>query len=1050
MRQQSDKYLEVVARTLTKSTNQQVRYFVSVLLRQDVSIRSPVWGSAGESARRGIKAVLLNLLDNEQNPRIRRYLCEIVGRLASREVPARRWDTVLQALRKWCASTHAAHLESALHISSVLSEYDSSSIMQLLDSVHEVILKGFAGNSPQLQLAAVKACCDFIISLDAQKHQSEFIKLIPGMFQTLEKLVRAVADEECVQCIDKIAALLSYRAQMFRPLTHEMIKLMANTACFEQLEPGTRRTALSFIVELAKKDRVSIKESKEMQTKVLPLAFNLLTHINETKEEWSQGSEEKNPDEEDFNMGWDTLDYLSSYLGGKITIKTIWPLIDAALRKKEWTTRHAALSALCAIMDGCSKMIEPKLEDLLAMVVPIVANEGEHVRVRWAAVNVIGYICVWFSEKAADEFGPIVAKTLKTGMDSRAHHRLAAHSALCLVDYCKHSDTNKMVELAPHFLDSLHKLLGINVPLVQANALSAVSAIASSIEETFDKYYTVFMPGVIKLLQDSKGQDKLKLRAKAIECVGVIAAAVGPEKFRPQFQSVMEFLLRIQKCAASDDPQTSAVLETCARICQSMGTEFAPYVKIVIPPLLEAAAATDGAYMQDGDDDDVELREGFETIDFSVRGIGNKRLVLNTAMLQEKATACHMLYQYAAELKEGFAPYVKATAEIMIPLMAYRYHEGVRVAAVDCIPPLLTSLKASNGSVRELFDYSLARYLQALKLEGDISNMVGILHSFSDAIDVLDRPMTSKQIKETHAVLMFLLRESNERRQSRLAELKTADDELKETVEEENEQEDEMIGYIGSVIKSIAVLSKGDYVDPFSNTLFPLIWGYLHPKGSSGMHTAALIAFCEVIENGGSAAKRIAEKFMEPACIYATDEDPTVRQSAVYGIGVAAQSLDSGFAKYSDGALKCLVKVITSKDARGEEYGESTDNAISSVGKIIKIFAKYNAKALPEVMPMWLSWLPAKTDEEEAPVVHSMLLDFLEDFKSPIYGKNNSNLVKILSVLGEVSKTELVDERTQGRIKALLGRISSGLNNQQVNELRSSLGPQIWGKLQAM
>lgn len=50
-----------------------------------------------------------------------------------------------------------------------------------------------------------------------------------------------------------------------------------------------------------------------------------------------------------------------------------------------------------------------------------------------------------------------------------------------------------------------------------------------------------------------------------------------------------------------------------------------------------------------------------------------------------------MLYCYASELKEGFFPYVDEVAKLLVPLMRFFYHEGVRNAAVTAMPHLLHS-----------------------------------------------------------------------------------------------------------------------------------------------------------------------------------------------------------------------------------------------------------------------------------------------------------------------------------------------------------------------
>mmetsp|Transcript_4208 Transcript_4208/g.6242 ORF Transcript_4208/g.6242 Transcript_4208/m.6242 type:complete len:1084 (+) Transcript_4208:42-3293(+) len=1051
MRSQPDKYLSSLGEVLiAPKAPLQARCFLAVMLRQDVGVKSPVWVKSSQQAKQYIQKILLQLLHREPQRVLRRHLCEVVGRLASHTVRDGKWSELLNALKTWCTSQEVPHIVAALHITGILSEYAANVLGNFLPQIHQVIRKSVESKNATLMISAVKTTTSLIIGLEGDA-QRKFMQFVPALFKVITKLAEMENDDGLVECIDQIANLVGFRRDMFRPFIKDIIKLMAKTATYEILEGGTRRTALSLVVEFAKKDRTAVKEVKETGTQILPLAFKLLFKVNTHMDEWGKGTKEKDPDDEDFCMGWDTLDYLSTFLGPSLVLSSVFPLIERTIGSKNWIEKHAAISALTAMMAGCEKLLLPKLGNLISTIAPMAKDSKQHVRVRWAAINCLGRMCLIF--KAQQKYGKTIGGCFVNAVDSRAHVRLAAHGALCLVNFCKGLEAEEMAPYAATLLKSLAKLLGVDAVHAQANALSAVSAIAASIEGDFAEYYQVFMPGVIRLLAESKGPHKRNLRAKAIECVGVIAAAVGKNAFHPQFKSVMNFLLQSQsKGFSADDPAHGAILQACARICQCMGSDFEPYIKIVVPPLLKAAADKRGAFMQDAEEDlTVDEDDGYEIVDFSVRGLGNKRMVLNTCLLQEKAVACNMLYQYATELKKGFFPYVKPTLDIMAPLMTYRYNEGVRIAAIDIIPPLLECMKDYGGHERamlQIFEIALVPYLTALKIEGEPSSMVGILHSFSDAIDLLPRPMEAKQILSTHQILEFVLSESNNRRRNRMLEMKEADDELRDEIEEENGEEDEMIGYVGSVVKSMAAIAKEDYVRIFcSSALFKIFWEYLDPRASSAQNTAALLSFDEIIERGGPAAAKLADKFVPMACGHAFSTDTDVRQAAVWGIGMAALAMGTDFKRHADKALKCLIKVINSQDSRGEEFGESTEVAIRSVGTICRVMEKSAPNAVAQILPMWLSWLPVSRDEDDAQYVHKTLLYFLENPNSPIYGKGRANLQKVLSILAKISNTEYIDDKTQRDISQLVGKISNGLGPQRMLQLKSNLSPELREKL---
>eukprot|EP00966_Prymnesium_polylepis_P281546 6505443-Prymnesium_polylepis.1 len=81
-----------------------------------------------------------------------------------------------------------------------------------------------------------------------------------------------------------------------------------------------------------------------------------------------------------------------------------------------------------------------------------------------------------------------------------------------------------------------------------------------------------------------------------------------------------------------------------------------------------------------------------ESVTVAIRGQGNKRISIRTSALEEKATACQMLQSYAADLKEGFLPYVQEVAQVLVPLIKFQYMDEVRTASMCAMPELLQSV----------------------------------------------------------------------------------------------------------------------------------------------------------------------------------------------------------------------------------------------------------------------------------------------------------------------------------------------------------------------
>jgi hypothetical protein len=69
-----------------------------------------------------------------------------------------------------------------------------------------------------------------------------------------------------------------------------------------------------------------------------------------------------------------------------------------------------------------------------------------------------------------------------------------------------------------------------------------------------------------------------------------------------------------------------------------------------------------------------------------------------------------MLICYARELGAGFYKYAEQVLNMVVPLLKFYFHEGVRHAAAAVIPHVFSSMKAANectSMARLLFKFIL-------------------------------------------------------------------------------------------------------------------------------------------------------------------------------------------------------------------------------------------------------------------------------------------------------------------------------------------------------
>ena len=261
--------------------------------------------------------------------------------------------------------------------------------------------------------------------------------------------------------------------------------------------------------------------------------------------------------------------------------------------------------------------------------------------------------------------------------------RVSCHSALLLVDFCAgiegEEDTDYFIAYTEGLLSELMNIIQFatnsysgTVPCLAPNkpkawlhviegVLTAISTVAHISKQEFCKYYPFFMP-IFKSILNSQSVETRMAKGKAMECVGLVGVAIGKEKFEKDAVEVMNLIMQSNGQMTSDDPSYSYMVQAIARICESIGSSFTPFLPYVIPPLIESLKVEAGRIIPDVGPE-AELKENEERIVVAISGLGNVRLEYNTELLREKSLAANILYSYAKTLRSGFFPYAKTVLD---------------------------------------------------------------------------------------------------------------------------------------------------------------------------------------------------------------------------------------------------------------------------------------------------------------------------------------------------------------------------------------------------
>ncbi|GAV83604.1 HEAT domain-containing protein/DUF577 domain-containing protein/HEAT_2 domain-containing protein [Cephalotus follicularis] len=1052
-----------LAHLLQFSPHLEARAMSAVLLRKLLTRDDAyLWPRLSPASQSSLKSILLTCVQREETKSISKKLCDTVSELASSILPDNGWPELLPFMFQ-CVSSDSPNLqESAFFIFAQLSQYIGDTLIPHIKHLHAVFMQCLGSNSNfDVRIAALNAVISFIQCLSSSGDRDRFQDLLPAMMLTLTEALNNGNEATAQEALELLIELAGTEPRFLRRQLVDVVGSMLQIAEAETLEEGTRHLAVEFVITLAEaRERAPgmMRKLPQFISRLFAILMRMLLDVEDDPAWHSAETEDEDAGESsNYSVGQECLDRLAISLGGNTIVPVASEQLPTYLSAPEWQKHHAALIALAQIAEGCAKVMIKNLEQVVSMVLN--SFRDPHPRVRWAAINAIGQLSTDLGPDLQNHYHQQVLPALAAAMDDFQNPRVQAHAASAVLNFSENCTPEILAPYLDGVVSKLLVLLQNGKQMVQEGALTALASVADSSQEHFQKYYDAVMPYLKAILVNATDKSNRMLRAKSMECISLVGMAVGKEKFREDAKQVMEVLMSLQGSQMeTDDPTTSYMLQAWARLCKCLGQDFLPYMSVVMPPLLQSAQLKPDVTITSADSDDEIAdsdEESMETIT-----LGDKRIGIKTSVLEEKATACNMLCCYADELKEGFFPWIDQVAPTLVPLLKFYFHEEVRKAAVSAMPELLRSAKLAvekglsqgrnESYLKQLSDYIVPALVEALHKEPDTEICANMLDALNECLQICGPLLDENQVRSIVDEIKQVLTASSSRKRERVDRAKAEDFDAEEgeLIKEENEQEEEVFDQVGEILGTLIKTYKASFLpffDELSSYLTPM-WG---KDKTAEERRIAICIFDDVAEQCREAALKYYDTFLPFQLEACNDENPDVRQAAVYGLGVCAEFGGSVFKPLVGEALSRLNVVLRHPDAQLPENVMAYDNAVSALGKIC-LFHRDSIDST-QIVPAWLNCLPIKGDLIEAKVVHEQLCLMVERSDREILGPNNQYLPKIVAVFAEVlCGKDLATEQTINRMVNLLRQLQQTLPPATLASTWSSLQPQQQLALQSI
>ena len=1036
-------------------------------------------------------------------------ICDTVAELAASTAETSPWPELLpfvfqcaQAGQSSAAGAGAAApptppadarlAEAGLRIFAALASPYAGTLRLYLGTLHATLASCLASPSPDIAASAVSAATAFISAVHTSAERDAFQSLVPPMLAALGAALNSGDEASAQESIESLMEVAEEHPRFLRRQLAETVGAMLQIAEAPGLEPPTRQLAAEFVLTLCEAREKAPGMMRKLPSFVGRLFACLLTFLLDVEDDpaWHAADSEATAHDgegELFEFGQEGLDRLALALGGG----TVTPLASEALPAlmadgADWTKRHAALVCLAQVAEGCAKAMATQTGPLVDFCIAGLADP--HPRVRWAACQALGQMCTDLGPGLQREQGGRALPALLGAMQGTAAPRVQAHAAAALVNFTEACD---VPTLAPHLDGLVSTLLALlqgggggaaSVPrLVQEGALTALASVADAAKAQFGRYYSQVMPPLRSALatpppppgagpRPHGASNPLLLRAKALECASLVGMAVGPDTFRADAHTIMGLLAGWAAAgpASADDPTPSYALQAGARICKCLGPEFLPYLDAVMPPLLAAAGAAPDVSITDagGGDSSGKPGVGAPTLaeddeDVETIYVGDRKICIRTSALEDKATACHMICCYADELKAGFFPYVERVTGVMVPLLKFYFHEGVRQAAAAAMPELLRSavLAAEGGApgadaayVARMVQFIWPPLLEALAKEPELEVLASALEAVQEVVELaapVPGALSPADGLAALARVQAVLAASEERRLERAARRASEDFDAEEAeaLEVENEEEEELLdaaaGVVGAILKA-----HGDGAAAGVDALMPGLAPLLAP-GSDGVAASGAspgerrIAVCiidDVLEHCPSGAAKYAPQ-AAPVLVAATGDAAgggALRQCAAYGLGVLAEARPALAGPFLAAAAEALLACAAAQEDGDEDVPAARDNAVSALGKVLECggpggpgaAAALSPTALDAVAAAFVGGLPLRADLVEARTSHARLVRCVDASDARILGAGNARLPAVVAALAGIAARGPgggTDAATLARATALLAQMQAAL-----------------------
>lgn len=1045
---QTPRCIPALMEQISQSPDTNVRILAAVLLRKKITAH---FKKLSKQQKASVKNILLERLMKDPERAVRRAVAQLISAVARKEVPAKRWNELLEFLVAESRSQSAANREMAILLFRALAETVGEALRPLFTKLQSIFIQGLADPAKEVKMESLRALAVIVSYLESEEEMEAFRPAMQPLMTITKQALQAQAEDIAAVALGVFDNLAELSVEFILPYCKPVLQLMLAIVGATTFDIHLREQASTFVSDL-----VSNHSGKVVKAGLIdPILKTALTVLDE------ESSIEADPvDLTPDRMGCDLLSVVVLAVPSQ---KYFAPLLKHAQTHVSSPSALMRKGGYLCLAILSESMAEPLLDHLEPLVqVCAKGCTDPEVSVRAAAAVALAEFCDYLSPFIFDHHKvvlPVFIQILTNASESFAVKQRAA-AALEVYLEGLGEELNPFI---PHLAKAVFPLLTNSDVRIVSSALGVVKALATGAEDKFITFLPHVMPQILKIMSLTE-DEHLDMRARATVACGAVAVACG-KGFVPHLQPAMALVMAgfeldapgirdaayqffsylsitlkadFSKLTWQGKPFLPTLVELC---CASMETLEGIQVRDDLFQN-EGGAVDLGAEMSDPEDDDED--------EFNSRRLN---VQIHSGILDEQVAAVGC----AQTMVENIGDPMLALLETVIPAlseMVNHPHWSPRRAAIDCFTSILMvvsrkypnpdkwaagSPTALHSKAQMMCDIIFPVYLERMVAEQNKQVVYTATEGFANCLKVFGGACIDKVKQKLLEAVQLLLNEKA-----------PCQEDIEDGVY--GDHDDEVIDSVTDLISALAQTYGANFVQPFQFLFKSLLRFYdmNRPYSDRSMAVGCVGEICHVIptEALGPMVPHVLPLILKAM----EDPSPAVRRNGAYAIGTLAHQAGAHLAPQYPQILARLIPLFNPEGITTAEYKTALqlkeiepccDNACSALAKMMT--SQPGSVPMAKALPTFMNALPLKSDFEEAKYVYPFL--------GRLWSGNPQGMQPFLAQTVQICTAVFQQRVAPVEVKQLVGKLAKLLGTTYAAPVKaevSKLGPQavaIWQKV---